>query len=187
MNILIVYGTLEGQTEKIAKYIADVIRSRGHHVTIHMGTQLPTRYSTGDFDGAIVGGSVHMRSYPAGINKFILTHSTWLNSVPSAFFTVCMGVISKNKEARIEAYNYDSAFLSRIGWRPLLSGTFAGALKYSKYPLATRLVMKLIAKREGTSTDTAHDHEYTNWDDVKQFTDRFLAEAENAINLDKAS
>jgi menaquinone-dependent protoporphyrinogen oxidase len=34
--------------------------------------------------------------------------------------------------------------------------------------------MKRIAKREGGSTDTSHDHEYTDWDAVARFTNRFL-------------
>ncbi|WP_455198136.1 flavodoxin domain-containing protein [Kaarinaea lacus] len=187
MNILIVYGTLEGQTEKIAEYMAGMIRNRGHHASIHMGWHLPTTYSTDGFDAAIIGGSVHMKSYPACINKFILTHGSWLNSVPSAFFTVCLGVISKHEEHRNEAYQYESTFLGQVGWQPIISGTFAGALKYSKYPLTTRLIMKMISRREGRSTDTTHDHEYTNWDDVERFTDRFLTEAMKTVNIEIAS
>lgn len=37
--------------------------------------------------------------------------------------------------------------------------------------------MKLIAKSEGTSTDTSHDHEYTDWAAL----DRFVGELLDAI------
>jgi menaquinone-dependent protoporphyrinogen oxidase len=35
--------------------------------------------------------------------------------------------------------------------------------------------MKLIAKQQGGDTDTSHDHEYTDWDDLTRFVDEFLA------------
>jgi menaquinone-dependent protoporphyrinogen oxidase len=36
--------------------------------------------------------------------------------------------------------------------------------------------MKHISKKEGRSTDTSQDHEYTDWDKVTQFTEQFLTE-----------
>jgi len=34
---------------------------------------------------------------------------------------------------------------------------------YTKYNFLVRLVMKRIAREAGASTDTAHDHVYTDW------------------------
>jgi hypothetical protein len=35
--------------------------------------------------------------------------------------------------------------------------------------------MKLIAKQQGGDTDTSHDHEYTDWDDLTRFVEEFVA------------
>ena len=34
--------------------------------------------------------------------------------------------------------------------------------------------MKMISKKEGRTTDTSQDYEYTNWDAVKSFVISFL-------------
>jgi menaquinone-dependent protoporphyrinogen oxidase len=35
--------------------------------------------------------------------------------------------------------------------------------------------MKWISKREGGSTDTSRDHEYTDWVSVERFAEEFIA------------
>ena len=35
--------------------------------------------------------------------------------------------------------------------------------------------MKLIAKQQGSDTDTSHDHEYMDWDDLTRFVEEFVA------------
>ena len=39
MTVLIVYGTSEGQTRKIAEWTAKHVRSRGRQVELHAGVQ----------------------------------------------------------------------------------------------------------------------------------------------------
>ena len=176
MHVLIVYGSKEGQTAKIAERIASIIRKQGLQVTIHSGKDMHIGFATDAFDAAIVGGSIHMGHYPAHLREFVTRHRDWLNKVPSAFFTVCMAIQSKNADEREEAMNYGKRFIETTQWRPTLIDTFAGAVKYTQYNFITRFIMKMITKREGGSTDTRHDHEYTDWDAVTQFTSRFLEE-----------
>jgi len=45
-------------------------------------------------------------------------------------------------------------------------------VKYTPYGLITRFIMKMISKREGASTDTTRDHEYTDWDRVAHFAEK---------------
>ena len=49
----------------------------------------------------------------------------------------------------------------------------AGALKYTEYDFFKRLIMKMISKREGRSTDTSRDYEYTDWNAVTKFVTDF--------------
>ena len=176
MNILILYGSLEGQTEKISGRLADIIRKNGHQVTIKSGKQLPANFSVDKFESAIIGGPIHMGKYPAYLKNFVVSHRDWLNTIPSAFFTVCMAVNSVNEKSREEAKGYGDKFIAQTGWTPILTQRFAGAVKYTQYGFFTRLIMKWITKREGGSTDTSRDHEYTDWTSVERFAESFMDE-----------
>jgi menaquinone-dependent protoporphyrinogen oxidase len=51
----------------------------------------------------------------------------------------------------------------------------AGRLAYTQYGFFKRWIMRAIARREGGSTDTTRDHEYTDWDAVTRFADEVVA------------
>lgn len=175
MNILILYATKEGQTEKIANFIASAVRLNGHLATVQLGEHLPKHFSTEPYDAAILGGSIHMGKYPAYLKRFISEHREWLNNVPSAFFTVCMAIHSIHENEQDEAKTFGPNFVREAQWQPDLIETFAGAVKYTQYGFITRKIMQHISKKEGGSTDTSKDHEYTNWDVVAQFSEKFMA------------
>lgn len=177
MNILIVYASKEGQTASIAEFIAEVIRRHGHQATVHSGATLPADYSTADFDAAIIGGSIHMNTYPRYLYTFIETHKDWLNQVPSAFFTVCMAIHSKHDNEREAARAFGAKLAAKTHWQPGMMDTFAGAIKYTQYGFITRWIMRSIAKKEGGDTDTSRDHEYTDWGAVTRFSEAFLSKA----------
>lgn len=175
MHILIIYGSLEGQTKKIAERIAEILATKGHQVTNLAADTLAADFSVNNFDAAIVGGSIHIGNYPKQIPKFISKYRGWLNNVPGALFTVCMAINSQQTKSREQAVGFGDKLISQTGWRPVLTETFAGAVKYTQYGFITRFIMKNISKREGGSTDTTRDHEYTDWDRVTQFADAFAA------------
>lgn len=181
MDILIAFATKEGQTEKIANFIAEIARHHNHQATALLCEHLPNDFHTTPFDAAIIGGSIHMGKYESYLNKFVTTHLDWLNQVPSAFFTVCLAIQGKNEKAQIEAKSYGSRFCRETHWQPNLIETFAGTDKYTQYGFITRKIMQHIAKKEGRSTDTTTDHEYTDWEKVTQFTEKFISDAEMRI------
>jgi menaquinone-dependent protoporphyrinogen oxidase len=172
MNILIVYGSLEGQTKKIAEYVADMLRQSSHQVSVQSCEELPGHFPVTNYDAAIVGGPIHMGKYPACVKAFIQTNRDWLNNTPSAFFTVCMAINSINKESKERALQYGIDLLAQTGWQPEINETFAGAVKYTQYNFITRFIMKMISRKEGGSTDTSCDHEYTDWEAVKCFAEK---------------
>jgi len=185
MNILILYGTVEGQTAKITEYIANIFNNTGHQVTTRFGEQLPDNFDLENFDAAIIGSSIHMGDYPKYIEEFVSTHSDWLNSVPSAFFTVCMAIHSQREQSREAAKHFGKDFVARTGWQPELNVTFAGAVKYTQYNFVTRFIMKLISKREGGSTDTSRNHEYTDWEVVARFAKKFATKIEGKEKINR--
>ena len=176
MHILVLYGSLEGQTEKISQRIAEVIRDRGQQATALSAKHLPADFSLDNYNAIIIGGSIHMSKYPSFVKTFINNHRDRLNELASAFFTVCMAINSQEEKSRQQAEQYAEQFLAQTGWQPRLKTIFAGAVKYTQYNFFTRYIMKMISKKEGGNTDTSRDHEYTDWDEVKRFTETFMNE-----------
>jgi menaquinone-dependent protoporphyrinogen oxidase len=171
MKILIVYGTTEGQTRKISHFMEGILENDGHDVTIADASETPP--SPSSYDAVIIGASIHIHKYQSAVMHYINRHIEELNKIPSAFFSVCLAVASVMEEEHHEAMKITNDFLERMGWKPLMTTQIAGALKYTQYDFFTRLVMKRIAKREGRTTDTSRDHEYTNWDAVREFAEEF--------------
>ena len=171
MKILIVYGTTEGQTRKIARFMEDVLQDAGHKVAIADATEEPPDPNA--YDAILIGGSIHVGKYQSPVTHYITHHVATLNKMPGAFFSVCLAVASDMEEEHREAEKITSDFLQHTGWKPRMSTQIAGALKYTQYDFFKRLLMKMISRREGRTTDVSQDYEYTNWDAVKQFVLEF--------------
>lgn len=168
MKILIIYSTTEGQTRKISRYMTEVLKGKGHQVTLCDVTDDPPNPI--DFDYVFVGASIHMGKYQKPIKYFIKENLDALNNIKSIFFSVCLAVASDLPEEHEEAEETLSHFIRGLGWKPNNIFHVAGALKYTQYNWLIKLVLKNIAKKQGDSTDTSRDHEYTNWEQLKSDT-----------------
>lgn len=171
MKILIIYATTEGQTRKIARFMRQELKNVGHQVEITDATDDPPDPS--NYDAILIGASIHIGKYQRSIKHYIISHLGELNDMPSAFFSVCMAVASGLEEKIQEAEDILSKFLRDTGWNPSETTHIAGALKYTQYNYFIKLVMRMIAKKRGESTDISKDHEYTDWDAVKDFALHF--------------
>jgi menaquinone-dependent protoporphyrinogen oxidase len=174
-KILILYGTTEGHTTKIANHISTVLKAKGHETEVRIGTDLPSDFSLEKFGAIIIGASIHVGKHQSYIGEFVKTHLPLLERIPSAFFLVSLTAGSPKEEDRVPAMHCATKFLREIGWQPRKVGIFAGALQYTQYGFIKRFIMKMIAKRAGGSTDTSRDYEYTNWDSVTRFAEEFSA------------
>lgn len=172
-TVLIVYGTSHGQTRKIARRIGEQLIARGIRVEAHDVRELPRPFEVSRFDGVIVGGRIWMSQVPKKLREFVREHRAQLGSRPSALFSVCLAVLNTTPEAKAEVAGMLPKFEKATGWRPPTSAVFAGALPYSRYNFFLRWVMKRIATMAGRDTDTSRDYEYTAWDEVRLFADRF--------------
>ena len=176
-NVLIVYGTTEGQTAKIAHHIGDAGRRLGHDVTVQHAPEIGDE-DLGAFDAVIVGGSLHEGRYQRAVRDFVERHKAFLASRPSAFFSVSLAAASHDPNEQAEARRIATEFVSRAGWAPKRIESFAGALKYTQYSWLKRSLMKYIAAKEGGDVDTSRDFEYTEWDEVTRFAEDFLSSLE---------
>ncbi len=171
MKLLILYGTTEGQTRKIAHFVEDVAQERECIVTLcDSANEL---FNPDGFDAVIIASSIHMGKYHAAVAEYAKKYSIQLNKMPSAFLSVSLTAASDDKESWEELYEITNHFLKYCEWKPTQTLQVAGALKYMEYDFLKKMIMRLIAKKSGASTDTKHDHEYTQWDEIKAFVNEF--------------
>lgn len=182
-RILIVYGTSYGQTARIASRIQHVLAQEGFEVTVRKGDELGSALDPVSYDGVLVGASMIVRGYQRYMRDFVHRHAAALNGMPSGFFAVSGAAGSANPAERAEARRLAEHFCRAAGWQPMMIETIAGAIAYTRYNWLVRWMMKRIAAREGGSTDTSRDHEYTDWTQVERFAIGFGARVEEARAL----
>jgi menaquinone-dependent protoporphyrinogen oxidase len=171
VQVFIPYSTGEGQTAKIARFIADVMRARGHEArTADIETSDGTVPS--GYDGVIVGASIHMGKHDKHAVEYVRNNRATLEHLPAAFFSVSLSAHGDLPEAE----SYVEQFEQATGWRPAHVALFSGALRYTQYNFLMRHVMKRIAsgKPGNLGTDMSRDYVYTEWDGVKLFAEDFL-------------
>jgi menaquinone-dependent protoporphyrinogen oxidase len=178
-NVCIVYATREGQTEKIAKCIATTLAADGHVPELFNVERSRGPLDLERFDAVIVGAPLH-GGYPRSIVRFVREHRSFLERVPSAFFSVGLAIASRTSDGRAQTLRLVEKLVRRTGWRPARVELFAGALLYTKYNFLVRFVMRRITAKEGGDTDTSRDYEYTDWSAVARFAREFVQARDRA-------
>ncbi len=172
MNVLIVYGTTEGQTRKVAEFLCSEAKKLGHRVDIADATNHPPLPN--GYDVVLIGASFHMGKYQSAIAHYVKQNVETLNKMTSGLFSLSLAVVSKDEASMKELEEHTRKFLNETGWKPVDIEQVAGALLYTHYDFFKKMMMRMIAKHEGRSTDTSSDYEYTDWMAVKGFLERML-------------
>jgi menaquinone-dependent protoporphyrinogen oxidase len=172
-RVVVVYGTTDGQTARIARQIADVLRNEQHSVDLYdTRGALPARPFRG-VDAAVVAGSVRMGKFQRPLVAFVRQHREIMAAIPTAFVAVSLSAARDSEPAKREVRKTVARFVEETGFRPDIVLPVAGALVYSRYGFFTKLAMRLISKMAGGDTDTSRDYEYTDWNAVSDFARRF--------------
>src|SRR5262245_57487427 len=94
-HILIVYGTTDGHTRKIAQVLGENLRAQVCSVEIVDSAGMLRRLSPEGYDGVIVAASVHIGDFQRALGNWVRTHAKTLNLLPTAFLAVCLAVVEK--------------------------------------------------------------------------------------------
>jgi menaquinone-dependent protoporphyrinogen oxidase len=174
MRTLIIYATQEGQTGMIAERIWRRLRQHGLPCdTYDIVTSPADEIAIDAYDAVIFGSALHYGAHDPHIGQVIQDHKRHLDHIPTGFFSVSLGLISKVPEDRQKVETLAQEFQQSLHWSPNVSRCFAGALRYSKYGPIKKRLMRWIAKQNDGDTDLTRDHIYTDWDAVDRFTDTF--------------
>ncbi len=170
-KVLVVFGTTEGQTARIARSIGDTLKATGLGVDVVLAG--PAAPSPDDYDAVVVAASVHGGSYQKAVRQWARGHASALNDREAAFVSVSLGILEKKPKVQGKLAAIANRFLTAAGWRPATVKMVAGALPYTRYNPLKRWLMKRIVAKAGGDTDTSRDYEYTDWADVRAFAVEF--------------
>lgn len=171
-KMLVLYSTVDGQTLKIINAMQAELESEYHCEVMNLAECQHIDISI--FDKVVIGASVRYGHLNKNLYKFIEKHSQALDAVDNAFF--CVNLTARKPEKNTPATNaYMQKFLLKSAWTPKQQAVFAGALLYSKYNWWQTLIIQLIMKITGGSTDKTQDIEFTDWSKVKAFAQEIAA------------
>ena len=172
IRTLILFASVNGQTERIARRIAAVLDREGHTVRLKRDEEPGLIQALEESDAVIVGGGIRYGHHSRHLVDIARNFHGTLEAKPNAFFSVSLSAGGPGaRPANAQAYIAD--FAQATGWEPQVNASFAGALRYSRYNPFIRFMMKLIVGAAGGETDTSSDYEYTDWLAVDRFARQF--------------
>jgi len=179
MKLLVVYGTTEGHTQKVARFVADHLAQQGHQTRLVNAIDATPAVDLRDFDAVIVAASIHAGRYQSAVLHFVTDHLAAIDTRSNAFLSVSLAAAGDDEEDVDGLKKCVANFTDETGWTPHCIHHVAGAFRYTAYDFLKRWAMKYIAYRKGGPTDTSRDYELTDWDDLTHFVDAFVTSLAN--------
>ena len=173
-RVLILYGTTDGHTRKIAAGLAAAVREAGCDAEV-VEAAAARNVTPSLYDGVIVAASIHISNFQRPVKRWVRVNGAALNAMPSAFVAVCLGILEERPEAVRAVYAIMQRFLDAAGWRPKRIQAVAGALPYTRYGPIKRWLMKRKVATISSDIDTSRDYEYTDWEALRSFGHQFAA------------
>jgi menaquinone-dependent protoporphyrinogen oxidase len=169
-NILIVYSTTDGHTQKICQSLQATIEKQNHRVKL-----VPVSHVVDEdlkqFDKIVLGASIRYGTHHPQVYAFIKSNEGILKSKPSAFFSVNL-VARKPGKSQPETNPYLKKFLKKISWQPEELAVFAGKIDYQQYSFIDRYIIRLIMWMTNGPTCFKTVVEFTDWAQVDAFGKR---------------
>lgn len=171
MSVLIVYDSVEGQTEKVAGFVRDTLEAAGKSVSL---VNIATDPAV-DFEGVahiILAAPVHERRYPDSFEVFAAGRRSKLAEIPTLMLAVSLAAAFPEKHS--DAEDFQDEFEMRTGFKPGEVEYVAGAVKPSSYGFFEAQILRFVVLR-GEPVDPHEEREFTDWDRLKTRVTGFVA------------
>lgn len=172
-HMLFAYSTVDGHTLEICQFLQQMVERAGHEASLHeiSASTLPT---LSDYDGVVIGASIRYGKHRPEVSRLIEQNVTFLESRPSAFFSV--NAVARKPEKRDPDTNpYVRKFLAQISWQPDPIAIFGGKIDYPKYGFWDKTMIRFIMWMTNGPTDPNVTVDFTDWDRVKRFGEHIVA------------
>ena len=172
MTVLIAYGTIEGQTRKIAEFVAKQVRDTGENVVLF---DTSDRIGDLEFEGVdkvILAASVHERRHPKAFEVFVDTNRKVLAEKPTLLLSVSLKAAFES--GREDAQDYADEMKLRTGLNPDNELLVSGAIRSDSYDFYASQVLRYVVLDGQEFDPSIRDHEFTNWEELASSVAAFL-------------
>jgi menaquinone-dependent protoporphyrinogen oxidase len=172
---MVVYGTTEGQTRKIADHVARCLREGDHDVGLYDSARRLQDQEVADFDAVVVVASIHQQVHQESVTNFVKAHLDQLRPKPTLFLSVSLSAAFD--EGKRDAMAYVGHFIADTGWQPTQTRLVAGALRYSQYDYYEEQIIDHVVLKGREITEPRGDQELTDWDGLSRDVEAFMRSA----------
>jgi menaquinone-dependent protoporphyrinogen oxidase len=179
-RVLILYATVEGQSLKVAEYAANRVARKGLGVRVLDVAEVRYPFALQDYRALLLVAPVHASLHPRAMLRFVSEHREELAGMPVRFLSLSLSQAGaelpsatpeQHQRSHADVQHLIALFCEATGFPPERVTPIAGCLAYSQYGFLKRQAMRYIAKKSGGSTDTSHDHAYTDFASVDRAVD----------------
>lgn len=173
-TVLVGYGSIEGQTRKISRRVAQKVEAMGHEAVLY---DLAEKHDDSEWpnpDAVIIGAPIHEHHFPAAVKRYLKSHSDRLKGLPGMFLSVSLAAMSDEEGDKADLRKLCEDFAKSVHWAPVEVHQIAGALRYTEYNFFKRFILRQIMRAAGGPTDTAQDFEFTDWDKLDEIVEGFV-------------
>jgi menaquinone-dependent protoporphyrinogen oxidase len=174
--VLIVFGTTEGHTRKLAEFAAAKLTVAGYKVTLRHAPDAERTVDVGEFPLVFITASLHWGRYQNSITDFVLQNHEALNARSSAFISASLSAAGVAQPEKFTLDDCVSTFEHETLWTPRALHHAAGGIRHTAYDYFKRLTAKLIAEQRGDPLGLSDDYDLTDYGALSSFV---LAFAKN--------
>lgn len=173
MKVLIIYASVEGQTARIADFLAAKLEKSGHEVG-KIDAEGTEEIVLDSVDKVILAAPVHERRHPKLFEVMLVAQKEQLARRDTLMISVSLSAAFP--EGLEEAQDYLTEMKMRTGFSPSAELLVAGAIRVGEYDYFAAQVLQHVVLR-GRNVDTAAgEHEFTDWAALDAALAAFMAE-----------
>lgn len=173
MKVLLFFATIEGQTGKIARFVAERLERSGHEVTLVDAADSGAEVSPEDYDRVILAGSVHERRHPRLFEMFIAAERKALD--PERTLLISVSLMAAFSGSRDKAEDFVTEMEMRTGFKPKAVALVAGAVRPSSYDYFASQVLRHVVLRGQDYSPEDGEKEFTDWEALEAAVAEFMA------------
>ena len=162
MKVLIGYSSKEGQTRKIARYVADRLADNGNAIEL-LRLEDASDIELTRFDRVILASPIHAGHYHRSFSEFAADKAAQLNSMPTLLLSVSLAAAGHDAEDWKGLDQIAADLKEATAWTPSVVEQVPGAYKPSEYDIFRRLIMRRIVGAKDPDANLDMDKEYTDW------------------------
>ena len=172
MSLLIAYATIEGQTGRIARFLAERARDRGIETILADTRDRMEPIPMQGVERVVLAAPVHERRHPEGFEVFVAAQKGALAEVPTLFLSVSLSAAFEDR--REEAQDYVTEMEMRTGFAADRTELVAGAVGAVSYDYFEREVLRHVVLKD-SEIDPDGPQEFTDWEALGEVFDGFVA------------